>query len=806
MPSRTPALQRLRSIRASLLLLALVPSLALGGLWATTTAEGLSQAFRLRAEMKTNQAIAKPFGDMIDAAARERTLSAIYLAAPDASRDALKAQRRKTDIAVAEMARLPTALKDAPQKSKAAFKPVADAMRVLDLPNLRARIDRRSIDARTATAAFTSVIDAEILGTDQALRVSDSSLVAEAIPIRILIDAREQLQLEDATLAPAVARGRLSSEDRAAFDSAVGARRYLIASLNGQLDARHLAEVKKLTGSQTWKAMEKIENAVITERADDGTALPAAARQWPRAQAEIQPRMQMVTVGPIIALIAQSQDRADSLLRQGLVTSGAELLTVILVALLSWRVTRSLMRRLAGLRRATLELADTRLPGLIDRLNRGENVDVESEAADLDYGNDELGKVAHAFNSAQRTALHSAVGLADARRGFQKAILSVARHTQNLVNRHLSLLDTMEHKHQEPDVLKGLYELDSQASQIRRYEENLVIISGGQPGRRWTQPVPVVDVIRGAVGEVADYQRITVHADEQLKLAAHAVSDVIHVLAELMENATTYSPPVCPVWVRTEQVGKGLAVEIEDRGLGMREEEYAEANRRLSQPPQFDVLALADDARLGLFVVARLAAQHGIRVTLRSSPFGGTSAVLLIPSRLLIEDSLMLPDSPVFPDSPTMPEADTQPTAALVGTARQPDTQPAPRPAPASHYDEQASERPSVFTPLRRPVTPQVSSTARAVGPVATMPPAVSFPVHGAPPLPQRVPQTSLAEELRRDAPSAQVLRADPDPLPSAEQAAKTMSAFQRGTQHARDFNVRPVPDLDSSATTKAPQ
>lgn len=254
-----------------------------------------------------------------------------------------------------------------------------------------------------------------------------------------------------------------------------------MANLPRDLDARHLAEVKKLTSGKAWKTMEKIEDAVISHRNGDSTGLPAVARQWPGTLAEILPQMQKVTVDPILALVARSQERADSLLWQGLLTSGAGLVAVIVVTLLSWRVTRSLMRRLAGLRRATLELADTRLPSLIDRLNRGENVDVESEAADLAYGDDELGKVAQAFNSAQRTALRSAVSLADARRGFQKAILGVARHTQNLVNRQLSLLDTMEREHQDPDVLKGLYELDSQASQMRRYEENLVIISGGSP-------------------------------------------------------------------------------------------------------------------------------------------------------------------------------------------------------------------------------------------------------------------------------------------------------------------------------------
>ncbi|WP_371578249.1 nitrate- and nitrite sensing domain-containing protein [Streptomyces sp. NBC_01314] len=795
MPSRTPALQRLRSIRASLLLLALVPSLTLGGLWATTSARVLSEGFGLRAEFAINMAVAKPFGDMIDAAARERTLSTVWLADPNASHDAMKAQRRKTDVAVAEMAGLPAALKDAPETSKEAFQPVLDAMRKLDLTDLRARIDNRSTDARTASAAFTRVINAEIVGTAHAFRVTEASLMIAGIPVANLIDAREQLQLGDATLAPAVASGQMSSQDRATFAYAVGARRHLLANLPRDLDARHLAEVKKLTSGKAWKTMEKIEDAVISHRNGDSTGLPAVARQWPGTLAEILPQMQKVTVDPILALVARSQERADSLLWQGLLTSGAGLVAVIVVTLLSWRVTRSLMRRLAGLRRATLELADTRLPSLIDRLNRGENVDVESEAADLAYGDDELGKVAQAFNSAQRTALRSAVSLADARRGFQKAILGVARHTQNLVNRQLSLLDTMEREHQDPDVLKGLYELDSQASQMRRYEENLVIISGGQPGRRWTEPVTVIDVIRSAVGEVADYQRITVHADERLKLSAHAVADVIHLLAELMENATSYSHPVCPVWVRTEYVSKGLAVEIEDRGLGMSEEEYAEANQRLAQPPPFDVLALADDTRLGLFVIARLATQHGIRVTLRSSPFGGASAVILIPSELLIEDS------PEAPDPAATPVANTQPVAAIVGTTAQAGAH------TALHHDEQsASERPSVFTPMRRPATTPASSTFLADGPTATTPPGTSVPFHGAPLLPQRVPQASLAEELRRDPPPANALPSGPDPLPQAEQVARTMSAFQRGTVHARDFGAHALTDHNSSAPTKAPR
>lgn len=794
MSQRTPALHRLRSIRASLLLLALVPSVALSGLWAATTESLLSRGLDLRAQATINLEAAEPFGAMIGAVAAERALSAVWLADEEASHADLEAQRAKTDVAAGLMAQLDDKLKDAPPKSKEAFQPVVDTVQELDLANLRAQIDNRSIDTQTAIAAFTRVVDAEMVGTDRAFELNDASLLIVSTPIRTLLHAREQIQLENATLAPAVASGELSPKARAAFVHAVGARRQLMATVPHQLGAHDRAAVERLTQSQAWQTMEAIEDAIVAGPGDDSTALPALATKWPGTFAEVSPRMTKVTEDPIFAYIAQTGARSEALVREGLILSGAGLVAVLVVALLSWRVTRSLLQRMAGLRRATLELAETRLPSLIDRLNQGESVNVESEVTDLDYGDDELGKVAHAFNSAQRTALRSAVGLADARRGFQNAILSVARHTQNLVNRQLSLLDTLEREHQEPDVLKGLYELDSQASQMRRYEENLVIISGGQPGRRWSEPVTIIDVIRSAVGEVADYKRITVHADEQQMLAAYAVADVIHLLAELMENATNYSPPVCPVLVRSEHVGKGLAIEIEDRGLGMSDEEYAEANRRLSGPPPFDLLALASDIRLGLFVVAQLAAQHGIQITLRSSPFGGTSAVVLLPSPLLIQNS------PTKVAEVAEVAADTGIWAALADTEAQPDVHPDP------YRDEQPAPAPlSVFTPLRSTTAP-ASSPLGAKEPPARTPGAASLLTADDPPLPQRVPQASLAEELRRDPTRADVVPPDPEPLPEAEQVAWTMSAFQRGTAHARDFGTHSAHDRNSTAMTEDPR
>lgn len=378
---------------------------------------------------------------------------------------------------------------------------------------------------------------------------------------------------------------------------------------------------------------------------------------------------------------------------------------------------------------------------MVARLDRGEKVDVDEAAPPLDYGHDELGQVAQAFNTAQRTAVHTAVELADTRRGFQKVILGIARQSQNLVNLQLSKLDALEREHEDPKVLAGLYALDSNASQLRRYEENLVIISGEQPRRSWTEPVALIDILRSAVGEVAQYQRVEVLADEEVWLAPPAVADVIHLLAELIDNATAYSPAPSPVGVRAATVAKGLAIEIEDRGLGMSEEEYEAFNAQLAEAPQFDVVALADDLRLGMFVVARLAVRHGVGVTLRSSPYGGTTAIVLVPEEIVVRDR----GGP--PKEASAADADT----AAPGGA---DT--------AAGETEDGG--------FATALTGQEGRSAQT-------PPDKGRPA----PLPRRVPQTSLAAELLADPPegtglppttsSAPRRRRPPSPASSAAPA-----------------------------------
>jgi hypothetical protein len=272
---------------------------------------------------------------------------------------------------------------------------------------------------------------------------------------------------------------------------------------------------------------------------------------------------------------------------------------------------------------------------VIARLRRGETVDVAAEAPPLRAGNDEIGQVGEAIDTVRQTAIRAAVEEARVRQGVNDMFRNLARRNQSLLQRQLSVLDGMERQATDPDVLEELFKMDHLTTRMRRHAEGLIILSGAAPGRSWSAPVKLIDVMRGAVSEVEDYARVTVSTQSRAALAGSAVTDVIHLLAELIENATTLSPPFTQVRVGGETVANGFAIEIEDRGLGMVPPRMQELNERLANPPDLNP---ANTEQLGLFVVGQLARRHGIRVMLRPSPYGGTTAVALIPLPLLVEE------------------------------------------------------------------------------------------------------------------------------------------------------------------------
>ncbi|MEU8750287.1 sensor histidine kinase [Streptomyces chartreusis] len=761
MSPRTGPRRRLGSIRLSLILLALVPSVTLAAIWSVTTIQMFSEGLGLRSQTGLSKSTGAMGTEATLALQRERSYSAVWLATrQDSARTGLDEQRGRTDKAVAKLLAQSDEIQRAPARVKGRLYSVVAS--VSSLEYYRGQVDNPSdISAVQALGQYTSIIDDQIHAFQELSQVDDGDLTSQAGPLVSLEHAAELMSREDALLTLASPTRRMDEKEWTEFAELVNTRRWLVEDqILPSLTGAAKAETERILAGAQWRTLEQVEDRVLAARASagkDGTiAVPDAQKEWRTALTGVTEEYSVLIQQQTTGLLQRSGDEARGLLIKAASLSAGGLIALLLCVGMSWRITRSLSRRLRGLREATLGLAQERLPDVVARLERGEKVDVELATPPLDYGRDELGQVAKAFNTAQRTAVHTAVELADTRRGFQKIILGIARQSQNLVNLQLTKLDALERTHQDPDVLKGLYELDSTASQLRRYEENLVIISGERPGRTWSEPVALIDILRSAVGEVAEYRRVEVQTDEEVHLAPPAVADVIHLLAELIENATLYSPAPAPVGVRAAMVAKGLAVEVEDRGLGMSEEEYAAFNAQLAEPPQFDVVALADDLRLGMFVIAQLSRRHGITVTLRSSPYGGTTAIVLIPHDVVVRD---LP----APDREEVEHAGAAEPEEPVREARpvvQPRTETAPAPEAGARRD-------------------------------------------GLSPLPRRVPQTSLAAELREESVPAEQNGHDEDF--TAEQAASSLAGFQRGTLRARDDDGEGSPDVPGAVDQLVP-
>ncbi|MFC9880503.1 ATP-binding protein [Streptomyces libani] len=302
---------------------------------------------------------------------------------------------------------------------------------------------------------------------------------------------------------------------------------------------------------------------------------------------------------------------------------------------------RATVARYARLRQVCAR-SQSDLYDLLDRVRQGEWIQRrEPDPGPVPTG-DTLDLLAHEVAAAGRAAESAvidavAIARSNASGSEQKVevFVNLARRLQSLVHREIELLDELENQVEDPDLLKGLFHVDHLATRIRRHAENLAVLGGAISRRQWSRPVSLTEVLRSSIAEVEQYPRIKLVPPIEGTLRGHAVADVIHLLAELVENATIYSAPQTPVLLRAQLVTAGLAVEVEDRGLGMSADEQTRMNGLLADPEHIDVAELLSDGRIGLFVVSSLARRHGIVVRLQSNIYGGVQAVLIVPQQLL---------------------------------------------------------------------------------------------------------------------------------------------------------------------------
>ena len=641
-----------RSIRLRIYFLVAIPLIAMVGLLAYVASTTVNNAINLDRAPNLINATSLPTAEFINLLQNERAAAVIYLFQPTPENQAAYAAAVK-----ATQAGQPKfiAAMNSPGTKSSQDAAEADAIKAIvgglnQLPQIRGGVTNRAITPLVALGGYNGVILNEPrLFLAEANSLTNAIAAGQALGLIATVSAREALSQEYALLSGMMAGQRMTQADRAAFAVMAATRQGDILDAESVFNQTNLAVFNKQINLGQQGQLTQIEGAVSA--GTPPARLPLTLQQWQGLAGGLLKQYFIGGVNVAQAQLDYDHTVSRSAWTRVAVTGVIGLIGLLLTITVTILVARSIIRRLGGLERNALQLAEDQLPDVVGRLRRGENVDVNVEAPALRIGRDEIGRVGQAFDLVRQTAIRAAVEEARLRQGLNDVFRSLARRSQSLLHRQLTLLDQMERRASDPEALDDLFRLDHLTTRMRRHAEGLVILAGAPPGRGWSSPVRMVDVMRGAIAEVEDYARVSVATRSQAALTGSAVADVIHLLAELIENATTLSPPYTSVRVSGDTVANGFAIEVEDRGLGMSPSRLTELNERLANPPEFNP---SDSEQLGLFVVSQLAKRHGIKVTLRASPYGGTAAIVLIPRHLVVTEEAFRAGLPGEPASAAM--------------------------------------------------------------------------------------------------------------------------------------------------------
>ncbi|MFI9175787.1 nitrate- and nitrite sensing domain-containing protein [Streptomyces lincolnensis] len=625
-----------KSIRRKIVALLLVPLVSLIAIWGFATVLTGREVAQLFHVSSVVEKIGYPTEDTVRVLQQERRQTLVYLADPRASDalSALRGTRDATDDAVAKF------------RKNAQDPDVRDGMDADDDERVTAVLDgfdgldslRRSVEEGTVTRSealglYNRLVDPCYSLLAAVDGVDNVELDKQARALVNVTRARELLSREDALLGSALVVGKVSREESREVSDLVAQRTLLYDISLPVLPASERERFQSFWKNATTAPLRSAEQAVIGS--ESGTPNSVTARSWDTAAGGVLDELATLDDEAGDRYQDRVQPNAMGVIVKAAVAGVLGLVALLFSLVLSVRVGRTLIRDLRQLRLEAHEASGVRLPSVMRRLSAGEQVDVETEVPRLEYDKNEIGEVGQALNTLQRAAVEAAVKQAELRAGVSEVFVNLARRSQVLLHKQLTLLDTMERRTEDTDELADLFRLDHLTTRMRRHAEGLVILSGAAPSRQWRKPVQLMDVVRAAVAEVEDYERVEVRRLPRVAVTGPAVADLTHLVAELLENATVFSPPHTAVQVLGERVANGFTLEIHDRGLGMAADALLDANLRLAETPEFE---LSDTDRLGLFVVSRLAQRQNVRVSLQPSPYGGTTAVVFIPDTLLTDD------------------------------------------------------------------------------------------------------------------------------------------------------------------------
>jgi signal transduction histidine kinase len=469
----------------------------------------------------------------------------------------------------------------------------------------------------------------------------NATLVAEIDSLDWIARATESASIERGLLAHILeSQGELDAGQQQRESVSIGEQDFMLERF-GTTSPPHLrADYYELMPGVRGP-VEQLRNEALgiqREEADveGGEDYPFTAQGWYQASSERIDVMRQLQTNVSQSIVEQASSAASSARTAALITAGVLVGILALTIWLAYAVARSIVRPLRRLRSAALEAADTGLPALVSRIQEdGPAVVRRIGDAVTPEGTDEIGQVASAFNEVHATAVRVAGEQALLRQNLDTIVVNLSRRTQSLVDRQLGEIEDLESRERDPDQLGTLFRIDHLATRVRRHAESLLVLAGVEEMRRQGVAAPVLDVVRTAVGEVEQYPRIKFGVMPTDLVVPSAVDDVAHLLAELLDNATEFSAPSTAVTVTSQPLlGGGLRLQVTDQGLGIPADQLAMLNERLRQPGDIDVAA---SRTLGIYVVARLAARHGITVRLiPAEATSGTIAQVDLPSHLIV--------------------------------------------------------------------------------------------------------------------------------------------------------------------------
>ena len=504
------------------------------------------------------------------------------------------------------------------------------------LAGLRQQVSNRQLQPVDAVHAYSELIGA-VVSVDRALTtaITDPDLSSNATALQTVLSTMEEVRLQQALVLTGLTDGELPSSTVTELSASHARLQMLIAEGRSTVSAKWSHRLDAVVSSPEVAQRNGLLTKIIEESTDNkhGGSYSVNRQVWNQLSdasvAQIDSGHNDLAKDVRDSAFRLEDDASNSagwdsvLLLSALIAAAA----VIIV------ITRQLLRSLHQLRRSALDAAEYELPEAVDRIRAGAK-DTDLDPVPVDTA-DEIGQVARAFDAVNRQALRLAAEQSDLRRGYSEVFVSVSRRSQGLLERQLRLFEQLEQDEEDPDQLSRLFQLDHLATRMRRNNENLMVLSGHDLARRFVRPTDLADVLRAAVSEIEQYPRVVVQPPPQVKLLGHAASDLVRLLAELMDNAANFSAPDTTVSASGYQAGDGsVVIDVLDQGIGMGHEELVAANERLTRVDEND---LATSRRMGLFVAGRLAVRHNIGVELHGGPdVEGVRATITVPAEHVV--------------------------------------------------------------------------------------------------------------------------------------------------------------------------